>query len=799
MSSKKIKLKNKIIIDKTSLINVDASIITKNEEELIKDRVKVAIKEEKTLSSLINEVCPTDENMQNKFREMYYKFENEKIKINKRVFEITKGKLIRLLYDYQKKYENEATNELLTNSKCILESPTGSGKTLMCFNIIAKLYKELVDKHNKENTNIEPLNIVFVTPRLKLCSQSIDKDNEKNAKSEYITNINILELAGLNLNYLEYNSKTAKDTEKKIHNNPNYNFISCTYQSFNNFVDFCEKNNINNILLICDEFHYIYSWQRNSVKCNKLINNPIFKRKLFLSATIYKKQKENTELYGKLLNFVTVKQLIEDGHLCELEPLVEIDFDTSSNLTKEEREMSIYDKIPYMLRETFTKYKKNKGIVFCNTTKNCNKMYDILNKKLNKNIKPEDVEYIKIFRPYIGKNKQNIVDKLLQKPDNITPEENEDIEEADELMANEENIDDEDIQNIESILKEYEAYDKPCLLISCKKIDIGYDHPPIDLIVIADNKQSFIDIAQSIGRGLRKYKPEKKCHVVLPVKITDISNNKFKTVISYLEYLKNNVEYNIESDIIKKYIKKTQIELLTNKANQLGLTITEETPSSEYLIKLITDFYNENKRTQLIKKAEKLGLPITEEQPCIEYLTKLIKDSGKDTETNEPIEPNPLNEIDKHLLLIRKSWMTIYDKLVISKTGSEKYIDPNILNFQILKDLVKDKGFTDKIQYKLWARDIGEEYKPEIIFKSHGWINYYDFLNIDISNYPKTIYDWEKRCEELNINNTDDYNKLGIHCNNMPTMPEELYKSFGNRYTRLNKNNNDDNDDNFNN
>jgi superfamily II DNA or RNA helicase len=798
MSSKKIKFKNKIIIDKTSLINVDASIITKNEEELIKDRVKDAIKEEKTLSSLINEVCPADENMQNKFREMYYKLETEKIKINKRIYEITKGKLIRTLYDYQQQYINEGTNELLINSKCILESPTGSGKTLMCFNIIAKLYKELVKLHKRENTTIEPLNIVFVTPRLTLCSQSIDKDIEKNAKSEYITNINILELAGLNLNYLEYNSKTAKDTESKLHNNPNYNFISCTYQSFNNFVDFCENKNINNILLICDEFHYIYSWQRNSVKCNKLINNPIFKRKLFLSATPYKKQKENTELYGKLLNFVTVKQLIEDGHLCELEPLVEIDFDTSSNLTKEEREMSIYDKIPYMLRETFTKYKKNKGIVFCNTTKNCNKMYDILNKKLNKNIKPEDVEYIKIFRPYIGKNKQTVVNKLLQKPDYTTIEEQEELEEADELMANEETIDDEDIQNIESILKEYESYDKPCILISCKKIDIGYDHPPIDLIVIADNKQSFIDIAQSIGRGLRKYKPGKKCHVPLPVKITDICNNKFKTVISYLEYLKNNVGYNIETYIIKKNIKKTQIELLTNKANQLGLTITEEIPSSDYLIKLITDFYNENKRTQLIKKAENLGISITEENPSIDYLMKLIKDSGKDSgKDTKIIEPNPFDDIDKHLLLIRKSWMIIYDKLVISKTGSEKYIDPNILKFQILKDLVKDKGFTDKIQYKLWAREIGEEYKPEIIFKSFGWINYYDFLNIDSSNYPKTIYDWEKRCQELNINNTDDYNNLGIHCNNMPTMPEELYKSFGNIYTRLNKNNNDDN--NFNN
>ena len=70
---------------------------------------------------------------------------------------------------------------------------------------------------------------------------------------------------------------------------------------------------------------------------------------------------------------------------------------------------------------------------------------------------------------------------------------------------------------------------------------------------------------------------------------------------------------------------------------------------------------------------------------------------------------------------------------------------------------------------------------------------YDDFLNIDSSNYPKTIYDWEKRCQDFNINNTDAYNNLGIHCNNMPTMPEELYKSFGNIYTRLNKNNNDDN------
>jgi superfamily II DNA or RNA helicase len=42
---------------------------------------------------------------------------------------------------------------------------------------------------------------------------------------------------------------------------------------------------------------------------------------------------------------------------------------------------------------------------------------------------------------------------------------------------------------------------------------MGYDHPPIDLVIIADNKASLVDIAQAIGRGLRKTNPLKIAHV----------------------------------------------------------------------------------------------------------------------------------------------------------------------------------------------------------------------------------------------------------------------------------------------
>ena len=53
---------------------------------------------------------------------------------------------IRKLHDYQEKYIDNAINELMINNRCIIKSPTGSGKTLICFNIIANIYKKLSSK-----------------------------------------------------------------------------------------------------------------------------------------------------------------------------------------------------------------------------------------------------------------------------------------------------------------------------------------------------------------------------------------------------------------------------------------------------------------------------------------------------------------------------------------------------------------------------------------------------------------------------------------------------------------------------
>jgi superfamily II DNA or RNA helicase len=551
MSQKKtlvLKIKNKF--------HLDLLVSQQNElEHIIQEYINKNI----SFTDIIKSEAPTDTDLQHKILTIYKQLITKYIDISiaNIVVNVDNSISIENLWNelryYQKEYINDAVSKMLDNiknyKKCIVKSPTGSGKTVMLFWIIAKLYVAL--------GSLDKFNILLLTPRLKLCSQSI-KDN-KNYKDKR-NNINILRSHNINANFMLYDSKNKHKTETILIKNKNesrcINFISSTYQSMSNLTVFLNKETIKINIAICDEFHFINSWSKNTVKTDKFLKSPYIEYTLNTSATPYNSQETKPELYGELIEKVKVKELIEKGFLCPLVPLVEIDNDIPQ--TPEECELyeayGKYYKLPQMVKEVFTTYNKKKGILFCNDTSNCWEIYELFKAK-------QDVlGNIKIFQPYVSTKIMRHTPDIIENNSGIDSSvkdislgDNEDSE----INYEANSLDEEQIQNIETILEEYENCNEPCILITCKKIDIGYDHAPIDCVIIADNKASIIDIAQAIGRGLRICEgyDNKVCHVLIPVRVKDINDNNFKSIKSYLEYIKDNVGINIES-YIREQIRK---------------------------------------------------------------------------------------------------------------------------------------------------------------------------------------------------------------------------------------------------
>lgn len=777
----------KIIIKNLNIKKINVSekdLEYKSRDDRIHNIVREYIKEGKSLIQLVTDKCPRNIDMRKLFTSVYHKLEDEEINnitkksIKDNLIRLSKKKAQIILHDYQIKYVDAVHKELLTVHKCILKSPTGSGKTIMCFTTIAKLFKTLELEHGE----LKSFNILYLAPRLKLCSQSI-KDTPSNTithnneEDEDILNTidasnrDILISAGLTeLNFLEYNFKASSITETALCENPYFNFISSTYQSLDKLTNFIQIKKLKFDIVIYDEFHCILSYHRDDIKCKKFLQNELFVRKIFTSATPYYSQEVKTDLYGNLINYVNIKDLIENQQLCNIIPLIEIEYEDST-LSADDKLKTKYEKLPYMIREIFNKYNKKKAILFCNSTAGCIRIYELLNKYLNGKGIIDNTKKIKIFRPYVGKiniNKYNTNNedkkpisgeniKINDTSSNLDSSETEYCE-ADALLKEIEDLVNNKDKDNEQILKEYENCKELCILITCKKIDIGYDHKPIDLIIFADNKNSFIDISQCIGRGLRKdpNNPNKECHVALPIIMNNICSNNYKNIISVLEYMKNNVGINIIDTIIRTSINSTELKRKILFVKKLGLTIEMEEPTIEYLNNLIKNYY--------IK------------------LTKNIKYINGKTNNHKKIIEDALIEDELYNKQLMKMWIEVYYRLVIhcNKKGSTYmlYDDPETLALILLKDKVNMNDFKHKKNYIIWAQKNGYDEHPEITFKLKGWKNWYDFLNIDISKYPKNLSEWEKQCILLNIKTIDDYKNN--YKNNMPSMPEELYNYFGN-------------------
>jgi superfamily II DNA or RNA helicase len=88
---------------------------------------------------------------------------------------------------------------------------------------------------------------------------------------------------------------------------------------------------------------------------------------------------------------------------------------------------------------------------------------------------------------------------------------------------------------------------EPSIIISCCKIGYGYDNIFIDFICFADVKNSYVDIVQSIGRGIRNnlsIYPNKELYILIPIYKNEL-REKFLTFVNVMNYLISEGGYNI--------------------------------------------------------------------------------------------------------------------------------------------------------------------------------------------------------------------------------------------------------------
>lgn len=278
------------------------------------------------------------------------------------------------------------------------------------------------------------------------------------------------------------NIKIKKKIKELLNNNKKIIIYSC-YQSSKQLYKIIKKYKID--LIIYDEAHFIQSWEISEnknikyfLKSNKIIN------RLFLTATATNEMINNKSIYGKVINKVKVYELINYGILCNIQTICK------KILNKKKEYHNLYN----LINETMNKYNKKKGIIYVNTQDNAIKLYKLFN---NKKINIKSYIYISCSTTLFNDSDNNIT--------------------------------------------HFEENKEPCIIITCKKIDYGYDNIWIDFICFADPKQGYIDIRQTIGRGLRnneKIYPNKILHILLPIYQEDIENKtNYDHIIAYLRYI----------------------------------------------------------------------------------------------------------------------------------------------------------------------------------------------------------------------------------------------------------------------
>jgi superfamily II DNA or RNA helicase len=117
----------------------------------------------------------------------------------------------------------------------------------------------------------------------------------------------------------------------------------------------------------------------------------------------------------------------------------------------------------------------------------------------------------------------------------------------------------------------------------------------------------------------------------------------------------------------------------------------------------------------------------------------------------------------------------------IKKFVSMRIEAPNLVDeWKRLKKYVSTLKLKHKKEYRILCESNDKlVYNPDEIYHKY-WNNWYDFLNIDTSNFIQTKTKWKDKCQILGIMNYDQYCSIVPLYPTLPAMPEEVYRNFTN-------------------
>jgi len=380
---------------------------------------------------------------------------------------------------YQQELIDKIIPQMQDKNRCYLELPTGGGKSVIVYNVI---------------NIIKPKIIVIFSPRKIINAQNVSRKYVDILQDNYTIIDDITRI-------------TKKHTQNTI-------IVSCI-QSCNKIYDAIIKYNICNIFIWFDEAHWsLEGWVGNSLdKCKEFLLNDDkhIAYRLFTSASPDENYiKEHRQTYGELINDVSVKQLIDDKYLCNINPYIFSARKDDPNI------------LEYNLKN-FEENKKMFGMSFHNNRANAR------------------VLFIKHYEYYI-KGFTTVLPFLLLSDYN-----------------------DIDLTDIDACLlhynyKDIKSFEKTENSIGyvVAQYSMGYDFNKIDTIFLSDPKLSAKDIIQTIGRGMRPdmlgidgTNLDKVLHIYMPTFLEgdDDTANEYKRIIEVLKYLLTHIK--LTFDIIK--------------------------------------------------------------------------------------------------------------------------------------------------------------------------------------------------------------------------------------------------------
>ncbi len=212
------------------------------------------------------------------------------------------------------------------------------------------------------------------------------------------------------------------------------------------------------------------------------------------------------------------------------------------------------------------------------------------------------------------------------------------------------------------IFAEFEKDDNEIsIMCSARVLNEGVDLPCINTIMFVDPRSSTIDVTQSIGRGIRLYKLQTKCSIIIPIHYDQIEEkHNYSEIIRILTAM-----VDIDGQIIEKFITKNDNNKIIIK--NIDMSIIDTTDA-------INIKYSENDLIENLKVAI-----LNSQYLGFEYKKALLFEYS---DANE-MAPNKKDTIHRGFniygfLTVRKGQINNTEDLLYKQLAENKYIKKSI-------------------------------------------------------------------------------------------------------------------------